>query len=204
MGSLPNPDYACLMIAFSDQTRPRPTHGTFVAVVGHSGVGKDSLIAYGRARLGEKVAVVRRVVTRAADAGSEDHDSMAPEAFALAEAEGRFALSWAAHGLRYGLPVTLDADLADGKVVIANLSRGVIPALLRIYPDALVVEVVAAREVIARRLAARGREDAESVAARLNRVPEAELPPGVVRIDNSGALDVAGEQFVRLLERMAS
>jgi len=202
MGRRRNPDYAYFMISLPDQTMPRPASGTFVAIVGPSGVGKDSLIAYARDRLGGDMAVVRRVVTRAADAGSEDHDSMSPEAFAQAEAQGRFALSWEAHGLRYGLPATLEADLMAGRLVLANLSRGMIPALLRIYPDALVVEVTATRAVIAQRLAARGRETAESVAARLNRVPEAQLPPGTVRIDNSGPLAVAGEQFVRLLARI--
>lgn len=202
MGRRRNPDYACFMTSPPDHIMPRPASGTFVAIVGPSGVGKDSLIAYARDRLGADVSVVRRVVTRAADAGSEDHDSMTPEAFAQAEAQGRFALSWEAHGLRYGLPLTLESDLVAGKVVIANLSRGMIPALLRTYPKALVVEVTADRAVIAQRLAARGRETAESVAARLNRVAEAQLQPGIVRIDNSGPLEVAGEQFVRLLERV--
>ena len=119
-------------------------NGVFVAVVGASGVGKDSLINFARDHLADQVAVVRRVVTRVADDGSEDHDSMTPEAFAAAEQRGEFALSWEAHGLQYGLPITLDDDLTAGRVVIANLSRAALPRVLARYPAALVVEVTAA------------------------------------------------------------
>lgn len=175
--------------------------GTFVAVVGASGVGKDSLIDFARSRLpaSGRVVFVRRVVTRSADSASEDHDSMDEAAFAEAETSGQFALSWAAHGLRYGLPIALEADLEAGRVVVANLSRAVIPALMERYPDALVVSVTADRDVIARRLAGRGRETAESIQRRLDRRVSDRLPASTVLIDNSGALDVAGLQFTRLL-----
>lgn len=176
--------------------------GTFVAVVGPSGVGKDSLIGFARARLkaGGRVTFVRRVVTRPADGGSEYHDSMEDAAFTTAEAAGEFALSWAAHGLRYGLPIALEADLAAGSVVVANLSRGVIPALVERYPDAVVVLVKAERDVIERRLAGRGRETAESIQGRLDRRVGDKLPASTVTIDNSGELKIAGEQFVALLQ----
>jgi ribose 1,5-bisphosphokinase len=179
--------------------------GYFVAVVGPSGVGKDSLIGFARQRLepSGRVVFVRRVVTREADGGSEDHDSMDTAAFSEAERNGAFSLSWSAHGLRYGLPVSLDQDLAEGRLVVANLSRAVIPALIAKYPQAIVVSVVAEHEVIARRLAARGRETAESIQRRLERSVIDRLPPSTVVIDNSGVLDKAGQQFVRLLEDAA-
>ncbi|HEY0032854.1 MAG TPA: phosphonate metabolism protein/1,5-bisphosphokinase (PRPP-forming) PhnN [Devosia sp.] len=179
--------------------------GTFVAVVGPSGVGKDSLIGFARDRLeaSGRVVFVRRVVTRDADGGSEDHDSMNLEAFAEAEENGAFALNWNAHGLRYGLPVSLEQDLAHGRVVVANLSRNVIPTLVEKYPDALVVSVTAEREVIAKRLAGRGRETPESIERRMQRNVVDSLPPSTIVIDNSGALEIAGTQFVRLLEDAA-
>ncbi|MDB5473591.1 MAG: phnN [Devosia sp.] len=179
--------------------------GIFVAVVGPSGVGKDSLIGFARGHLEavERVVFVRRVVTRDADGGTEDHDSMDPEAFARAEQNGAFALSWQAHGLRYGLPASLEQDLAAGRLVVANLSRGVIPAVLEKYPQALVVSVTAARQVIAQRLAARGRETADSIERRLQRSVADRLPQSTIVIDNSGALETAGLVFVRLLEDAA-
>lgn len=180
--------------------------GTFVAVVGPSGVGKDSLIGFARERLeaGGRTTFVRRVVTRPADGGSEDHDSLEEAAFSAAELAGEFALSWNAHGLRYGLPLALEDDLAAGRVVVANLSRGMIPALLRRYPDALVVAVTADRAVLAERLASRGRETAESIRQRLDRSVGHGLPVSTVWIDNSGALDVAGMRFVGLLEELGA
>ena len=174
--------------------------GRFVAVVGPSGVGKDSLIDFARARLAHsgRVVFVRRIVTRPAN-GGEDHGSLDEGAFIAAEAGGAFALSWFAHGLHYGLPIALDADLAAGKLVVANLSRRMIPALLARYPDAVVVLVTAERDVLARRLAARGRETPAAIQARLDRDIDDRLPPDAVRIDNSGELQAAGAQFTRLL-----
>ena len=180
--------------------------GTFVAVVGPSGVGKDSLIGFARTRLEPtgRVVFVRRVVTRTADQGSEDHDSMDAASFAQAERDGAFALNWDAHGLRYGLPIALEDDLAAGRVVVANLSRAVIPALVARYPAAVVVLVTADRATIERRLANRGRETAESIQRRLDRRAGDGLPANTVQIDNSGSLEIAGEQFVQLLQDAAA
>ena len=179
--------------------------GTFVAVVGPSGVGKDSLIGFARTRLEPAglIHVARRVVTRQADGGSEDHDSMDEADFAAAEAAGEFALSWDAHGLRYGLPIALEDDLNAGRVVVANLSRAMIPALLERYPDAVVVAVSAERDVLEQRLAGRGRETAASIQQRIERRVADRLPASTVRLDNSGPLEVAGEQFVQLLQDVA-
>lgn len=176
--------------------------GTFVAVVGPSGVGKDSVIGFARDRLeaSGNVVFVRRIVTREADGGSEDHDSMDEAEFAEAERNGAFALSWGAHGLRYGLPIALERDLAAGRVVVANLSRRIIPQLVSRYPNAIVVSLTADRDVIAERLAGRGRETAESIEKRLNRNVSDPLPASTVCIDNSGTIETAGQQFVRLLE----
>ena len=85
-------------------------------------------------------------------------------------------------------------------MVIANLSRAMIPALIQRYPDAVVVAISADRDVIEQRLAGRGRETAASIQQRIDRRVADRLPASTVRIDNSGALEVAGEQFVQLLE----
>ena len=178
-----------------------PGSGTFVAVVGSSGVGKDSLMAYARARLpADQFVFVRRVITRDADGGSEDHDTLDRACFEAAARAGQFALSWEAHGLCYGLPISLEADLASGRTVVANVSRAIIPTLTERYPHALVVEVVAERQVIAERLAARGRETQDAIRSRLDRTVTTALPPGVVRINNSTSLDTAGDRLVQLLQ----
>ena len=101
----------------------QPGPGCFVAVVGPSGAGKDTLINFARERLAGDARFVfaRRVVTRPADAGSEVHDSFGAAEFDAALAAGAFGLNWSAHGLRYGLPIGLDDDIAAGRTVIANL-----------------------------------------------------------------------------------
>ncbi len=171
-----------------------------VLVVGPSGAGKDTLINAGKAALADDPRFVfpRRVVTRKAVAALEDHDSVTPEEFAAHLAAGAYALNWDAHGLRYGLPASLVDDLAAGKVVVFNGSRAMVPAAVEKFPGTQVVLIGATPEVRAKRLAGRGRESESEIAARLSReVPE--IPPGAVRIDNSGALEAGIAGFVGAL-----
>lgn len=179
-------------------------HGVFVAVVGPSGAGKDTVIAYARARFSEEARLdfVRRVITRPCDAASEDHDTLADAAFAEAEGDGAFAISWEAHGLRYGIPADVDWSVSNGRVVIANVSRAVIPELRDRYANLAVVEITASPEVLAERLAMRGRESRGEVLARLARSANVTLSgPGVTSIDNSGPREAAGERFVEILRK---
>ncbi len=177
--------------------------GAFVAIVGPSGAGKDSLLRFAQERLGDKITLVRRVVTRSADGNGEEHDSLSEDAFRQAQQDGAFALSWSAHGLSYGLPISLQDDLARGQIVLANLSRRVIPQVMALYPDAVVVSVTADRAVIAERLHRRGRETPERIEARLSRMIAGDpLPASTIVIDNSGGLEAAGGQLVALLQDM--
>lgn len=165
--------------------------GRLFAVVGPSGVGKDTLIAAACARRPE-VHPVRRVITRGAEAGGEWFDSVPEAEFARRLAEGAFALHWRAHGLGYGIPREIDAVLAAGRDVIFNGSRAVLAEAAARYPALRVLHVTARPETLARRLAGRGRESAGEIAARLDRADHA-LPPGlaVTRICNDGALETA-------------
>jgi ribose 1,5-bisphosphokinase len=170
-----------------------PGMGLFVAIVGPSGAGKDALIRGLAERLGESDGVfyVRRIVTRCADA-FEDHDTLAEEGFAAAQAEGRFALAWSAHGLHYGVPREIEAQLAAGGAVVCNVSRAMVAEVRRLYRPSLIVLVSARPETLAARLAARGREDGASLRRRLARsaVAEVAFEPDAT-IDNDGALDEA-------------
>lgn len=176
--------------------------GTMVVVVGPSGAGKDSVMSYAARHFADEARVrfVRRVITRPADAGGEAHEAIDAEGFRTRAAEGGFAVSWEAHGLSYGIPrETLDA-LATGVTLVANGSRSALPAFADAYSRLKVVVITARPDILAARLAARGRESAEGIAKRLDRaVPEIVVAADTVIIDNSGALEEAGEAFVSLL-----
>lgn len=166
-----------------------------ILIVGPSGAGKDTLLNGVRESLGERAPVrfVRRVITRAPD-GNEEHDSVTEAAFLELQDSGEFALSWRAHGLHYGIPADIAIDLARGWVVIANVSRAVVADAAKRFPVA-VIEISAPADVLARRLAARGREDAVDVARRLSRAIELPMPVERQRVVNDGT----PEQGVRRL-----
>ncbi len=176
--------------------------GTLVLVVGPSGAGKDTLLDAARLALsGEaRVHFARRVVTRSVQPDGEQHEPVDEAAFARRHAAGGFALSWEAHGLRYGIPATIEAELARGTTVVASVSRTVI-AEAAVRHRVLVVEVTAPPAVLAARLHARGREDAAAVAARLARaVP---LPSGValVQVVNDRSVAEGAAALLAVLRR---
>lgn len=149
--------------------------GTIFVVVGPSGAGKDSVIDHARRKLaGDKTyRFVKRFITRPKDAGGESHQPVDHAAFSELAAAGKLALHWQAHGLFYGIPAETLDDLDAGHILIANGSRAALPAFREVYGDALkVVLVTAPKEVLAERLAARGRESADSILKRLERSGE--------------------------------
>ena len=158
-----------------------------VLVVGPSGAGKDTLLNGARAALAADPSVrfVRRVITRPEDMGEETHESVSEQAFLLRRDAGDFALSWRAHGLHYGIPADISLDLARGRVVVANVSRAVLAEAAERFP-VTVIEISAPAALLAQRLAARGREDADDVARRLSRAIELPLPVERTRIENAG------------------
>lgn len=165
-----------------------------ILVVGPSGAGKDTLLNGAREALAEHAPVrfVRRVITRpatgrGADPGEEAHESTSEQAFHARQEAGDFALSWRAHGLHYGVPADIGIDLAQGRVVIVNVSRAVVAEAAERFPVA-VIEVIAPADALARRLAARGREDAVDVARRLSRAIELPLPVERERVVNDGTV----------------
>jgi ribose 1,5-bisphosphokinase len=172
--------------------------GRLVVVVGPSGAGKDTLIAEARAQLvGDPVFVFPlRLVTRTVSA-AEDHLPISEGDFAGAVSRCEFAFWWEAHGLKYALPAALDADIRAGRTVVCNVSRSIISTLRLRYARLVVVLVTAPADVLAARLAGRGRSSDGNLAQRLSRgaPPPAELAPDHV-IENVG--DIA-ESAARLV-----
>jgi phosphonate metabolism protein PhnN/1,5-bisphosphokinase (PRPP-forming) len=172
-----------------------------VLVVGPSGAGKDTLLDAARVALADdpRFRFVRRVITRPAEAGGEAHEPVTEAEFATRA----FALSWQAHGLRYGIPADIETDLAAGRVVVANVSRGVIAEAARRFP-VRVIEVTASADILAARLASRGRETAADVAARLARsVP---IPDRIIveTVMNDAAIETGAARFLAALTLAAA
>jgi ribose 1,5-bisphosphokinase len=171
-----------------------------VLVVGPSGAGKDTLLNAARRALdGDKrFRFVRRVITRPADPYGEDHEPVTEAEFSARD----FALQWQAHGLRYGIPADIAGDVGAGVAVVANVSRAVIAEAATRF-QVRVIEVTAPVHVLAARLAARGRETASDIAARLARIVP--LPESIVveTVLNDATLETGTERFLVALSRAA-
>ncbi|GLK72551.1 phosphonate metabolism protein/1,5-bisphosphokinase (PRPP-forming) PhnN [Ancylobacter dichloromethanicus] len=178
---------------------PKLGPGLLVLVVGPSGAGKDTLLAYARERLAgrDDIRFARRRITRPADA-TEDHVSVDAAAFALAVELGRFPLHWQANGLSYALGEEVAQDIAHGRIVVANGSRAAVPEARARFARVKLVHVTAPTEILAARIAARGRESADEVLARLKREPPLDGPPDL-RILNVDGVDAAGERLAAFL-----
>lgn len=175
--------------------------GTLILVVGPSGAGKDSLIAWCKAHFSGDPAVIfpRRAITRGRDE-SEDHDPISEPAFDDAVAAGAFALHWRAHGLGYGIPASIAADLAAGRSVVVNVSRAVLDEARRRFPPVVVVSVAVPPAILAARLRGRKREAEEDITARLSRAgAHAVTGEDVVALDNSGTITAAGARLATII-----
>ncbi|WP_460272378.1 phosphonate metabolism protein/1,5-bisphosphokinase (PRPP-forming) PhnN [Celeribacter sp. ULVN23_4] len=174
--------------------------GRLFAIVGPSGVGKDTLIEAALERRGD-LAVAKRVITRPTEAGGEDFEGVTVEEFDRRLQAGEFALHWEAHGLKYGVPISIDVALSEGRDVLFNGSRAILPDAYALYPNMGVLLITASPDVLAKRLAARGRESRAEIEKRLARAGY-DIAPGlpVRRVNNDGALEDAVEAFLAALQ----
>ncbi|MGF6859975.1 ribose 1,5-bisphosphokinase [Rhodobacteraceae bacterium MBR-64] len=181
--------------------------GRLFLVVGPSGAGKDTVIAGTMDRLSpeDDVILARRIITRPLHAdGAEQHVPVTPAAFARLRAAGAFALDWDSHGLSYGIGAELRHWLAAGMTVIANGSRAALPAARVAFGSALIATEITARpETLAARLAARGRESAPDIAARLSRTDGLPPVPVDLTIANDGTPEGAAAALFVAIRRGA-
>lgn len=166
--------------------------GCLVAVVGPSGAGKDTLLAHARAMLRDdpQVRFARRYITRAGDAGGEEHEALSRDEFILRRARGDFALHWESHGLCYGIGLEMEDWLAHGCLVVYNGSRAHLPLAHLAFPHLRVVAVTARPETLAQRLAQRRRESPADIAERVRQQPP--LPTELPTIEVVNEADLAG------------
>lgn len=173
--------------------------GTLIPVVGPSGAGKDTLIDAARIARPD-IYFPTRIITRPETAGGEIFHGVTPEAFAQMVYKRAFAFHWRAHGLAYGVPIEIVARLKAGQDVMFNGSRGIIFDARAEFENLRVMVVTAPIDVLAKRLADRGREDASDIANRLKRAAYT-LPTGadVTIIQNDGQLADACSIFLAAL-----
>ena len=167
---------------------PAATAGALVLVVGPSGAGKDTLMDAARAALAgdDRFSFARRLITRPAMAGAEDHDSCSQAEFAAAEARGdtgaELARTWAElrHSGR-GAGRNRAGPGRDRQYLARRHFRPPSdwPSVSRWSTSPR------PHVVLAKRLAARGRESEADIAARLAReAPLATRRAELVSIQN--------------------
>lgn len=147
--------------------------GTLFLVVGPSGAGKDTIIDAARVALAACPCFVfpRRLITRAAGDPGEDHIAVSQDEFDRRVTTGDICLHWSAHGLSYGIPTTLAHEIEAGRHGVINVSRRLVAPARARFARVHTIIVTAAPDILAARLAARGREDAAAIAERLARAP---------------------------------
>jgi len=175
--------------------------GCLITVVGPSGSGKDTIMRAGMEVFSDDPDVywVRRVITRDSEPGREDHDSVSAEQFKKMSEQGEFAVQWHAHGLSYGVPVSIHQHILDGKVVIANGSRAALDDFRQQFKNFTAVWINASEEVLAERLVDRGTESVDAIRERLQRRPAVTPDKDDIVIDNNGQVDESVEQLINLI-----
>lgn len=179
--------------------------GRFVAIVGPSGAGKDTIINAVHKLIGDnsRFLFTRRTITR--KAGDEDNIGVTEAEFLQMRQRGAFSLDWFAHGIHYGLPNNIKSAVENGKIVIANISRELVGQANQLFGQLFVVEINAPIEILRKRLVNRGREDTAHVEERLERATlPINLPKHVAYryIDNSQDVKVAAETLLKILRAL--
>lgn len=167
--------------------------GRLIYVIGPSGAGKDSVLGALRERWSLPFAThwARRTITRPCGPQGEQHEAVEDATFETLLQAQTFSLHWAANGLRYGIRREELKPLSLGHWVFVNGSRGYLPELLRLWPDATVIHIGASAATLQARLASRGRESDQAINERMARNLELPPPDGCIHIQNDSTLDDA-------------
>lgn len=170
-------------------------------LMGPSGSGKDSLLTALRQQEHNQLLIAHRYITRAADAGCENHVALSEKEFTQRRQQGLFALSWQAHHQSYGIGVELDLWLESDIDVVVNGSRQHLKQARERYGDALVpICLHVSTNVLRKRLELRGRETPHQIEQRLQRAAfyTPDLDDCLV-LNNDGSLAESVVSFMRLV-----
>ena len=176
---------------------PFGVRGRLIYLAGPSGAGKDSLLAWLRARALPGVHFARRTITRPATPDGEQHAAVTPAQFERMLERGDFAMHWRSNGHAYGIGREIFDALRRGDTVMVNGSREYLPHARAAVPSLEFVRVTAPAPVLRARLAARGREAPAEMEQRLARDPGGGAP--ALEIVNDGPLERAGKDLAGYL-----
>ncbi|WP_415900934.1 phosphonate metabolism protein/1,5-bisphosphokinase (PRPP-forming) PhnN [Neptuniibacter sp. QD48_11] len=165
--------------------------GKLFYLMGASGSGKDTLLQGCRQRLehSHQAFIAHRYITRAADAGGENHIHLTESEFQLRVDTAMFAMHWASHGHLYGIGKEVEIWVKAGLNVIINGSREYLPIAMQQYDFLIPVMINIKTELLRDRLHKRGRETDLEIEKRLKRHADFldHMPTGTMYIDNSGS-----------------
>jgi len=177
-------------------------NAALIYVVGPSGVGKDSLLAWLRSNLPAHLPAhwAQRTIDRPRVPGGEDHESVSPAEFKCLLAAHSFAMDWQANGHQYGIRHAQIAPWAQQQVFV-NGSREHMPLAARAFPGMGILHITANKEVLRRRLLLRNRESLPEIEQRLNRLVPIEPPAGCAffEIQNNDSLETSGQQLLQVV-----
>lgn len=177
--------------------------GIFFAIVGASGVGKDTVLDRAKTRIKhlDEFYFPTRLITRPADAGGEEHHSISNADFVQSVRDDRFSLWWSAHEMHYALPEDVYSALRHGKNVVANISRSMVQEAVKRFNRVEVIEITADAEKIKQRLMTRGRENEAEIMVRQLREISLDWAEdiAVTSISNNDSISEAEDKFIKVL-----
>ncbi len=180
--------------------------GILVLVVGNSGSGKDSIISEVVKRFPtnlKEIHLTKRYITRP-PSETEDNISVSTQIFKEMSLQKKFALEWHIYDLDYGVPIDIEDWLKKGHPVIVNVSRTIVKKARGIYHNILVVFIKVPFVITLKRVKERARESGKLLQERIHRAKDNQtFPDADFIVDNSGDLEIAIDQFLSYLTRVA-
>ncbi|MFO7875593.1 MAG: phosphonate metabolism protein/1,5-bisphosphokinase (PRPP-forming) PhnN [Desulfovermiculus sp.] len=181
----------------------RNEKGILLYLMGPSGAGKDTLLNYLRQHRPPEVFIARRYITRPHGNSPEDHLPLTKEEFLARKESGFFSFTWQAHGCWYGISRDVELWLHRGKHVLINGSRHAYALARDRFMPCQGILIQADPDIIRARLEARGREDAQEVAKRLERVTSCNIAAhDLIVVHNNHSPEQGGTAFLRRIEEV--
>ena len=181
-----------------------------IYVVGPSGAGKDTLLAWLKSHIRPSSLLhwARRTIDRptSSQINAEQHESVNSQEFQKLLKDNAFAMHWKANSQQYGIRSQEIAPLYQSEWVIVNGSRGYLPQAATDFPGLTVLHITANKDVLRKRLIDRGRENNELIEQRLKRDVSMTIPPlcNFIEIINNGSLESVGSLMLQRLGELES